>query len=1116
MFGRQQAGGLAAAYAAIIDLTFTHRATKEDWRENRDIVERIRDSAEADRERGIVKELDRTLERMEFVGQQWRAAAKSWQEPRASRLPCKRSTRGVEPGVRLRCARPACTHPTPHRRRTPRRRTVCDALTRGCARVASYEDRREHMRARRLFLGVVVLGLNGGAGCAVDPPSEDLAKQSQAIAYGVNDKDTPERNASVFLSNAAGNSCSGTLITAKLVLTANHCITGSDLNEDDAFAWKGTPVSGAPISIGIGLTKSAHASQTVVATRGWVRKLGRTSNPDTDIALLELSSRPAIGTGSGTWNVKPVRPWDNDPLLPGKTLRCPSAISGISYSGWGWTPNPCGLSFRYDDCDEQEGNYLPSTRQANARTDLNVDAGDDAHYAFTFDNTFGRYYGTLPGDSGGPMFFEPPLRPVLVCGVSSQITDAFFYITTRWTRVSAPENEAFIRDIAVRDGNWYGECSGPDGDGDGVPDACDNCRLTKNPDQKDTDSDGRGDVCDNCPTRYNPGWTNSNLLEEREAFFIKHGRLSTVIEENQTTEFPGDACDATPLTLTARSARAFSDPRTSGDRRVVTCTVAPGPGCGGVAWVGECDLPRENVITAASFSGGADGVLNGTTRFLSCACPAGKDANECRTFYNCGRDKVAATSGTAWARMSLSDVDKAGASANLGLTSIVRTSHPTVRPCRMEDISGTCSSFPGFTSSPDVRSFGWRYWEDLDPSLLPVPTTATTPIFDGLVWTWVKAFEVAPAQPANAAAITGDETAQLLRQGVSRIAVYEEAATIGKPCVDTTKAFDMSGFRPPGCEDCGWTDYTSFIGYKSDDPSDGPLFAFSPLGGVRNVTRFFSHPAVEALHSSAYEFVAAPEDMASTLGVFLDAGTKAPTLVLGAGAQAGLTAFDSGNQLPDLPPQNKLSSAAKAASPPSARHVRAFSSTRQEFVALEPGVTGYAVRAWRIGSAESVVKTFVSTLRPLDPLTMIYDPGTDSYLVLDRVPLKDKTKDKAHTIRLLRLPRGQTAELVTEWTATGRNESYSLSTNRMGWVAVTAKPNKKDQPSRVVVLDAASGGGVIAHYVIHGSVVAPASVRVDGVSAVFRKSSSAAIETVRFELPASPAGGKVDPLEAEP
>lgn len=41
-------------------------------------------------------------------------------------------------------------------------------------------------------------------------------------------------------------------------------------------------------------------------------------------------------------------------------------------------------------------------------------------------------------------------------------------------------------------------------DGDGIPNASDNCPCTANPDQADSDHDGIGDACDNCPLKYNP------------------------------------------------------------------------------------------------------------------------------------------------------------------------------------------------------------------------------------------------------------------------------------------------------------------------------------------------------------------------------------------------------------------------------------------------------------------------------------------------------------------------------------------------------------------------------------------------------------------------------------
>jgi len=46
----------------------------------------------------------------------------------------------------------------------------------------------------------------------------------------------------------------------------------------------------------------------------------------------------------------------------------------------------------------------------------------------------------------------------------------------------------------------------PDTDGDGIPDARDNCPGVPNPDQADADHDGVGDVCDPCP--YLPSVTS--------------------------------------------------------------------------------------------------------------------------------------------------------------------------------------------------------------------------------------------------------------------------------------------------------------------------------------------------------------------------------------------------------------------------------------------------------------------------------------------------------------------------------------------------------------------------------------------------------------------------------
>lgn len=66
-------------------------------------------------------------------------------------------------------------------------------------------------------------------------------------------------------------------------------------------------------------------------------------------------------------------------------------------------------------------------------------------------------------------------------------------------------------DLTVVLSNFGNVCTpAPDADGDGVPDASDNCPNTFNPNQADADNDGRGDVCDNCPTVPNPSQADTD------------------------------------------------------------------------------------------------------------------------------------------------------------------------------------------------------------------------------------------------------------------------------------------------------------------------------------------------------------------------------------------------------------------------------------------------------------------------------------------------------------------------------------------------------------------------------------------------------------------------------
>ena len=79
----------------------------------------------------------------------------------------------------------------------------------------------------------------------------------------------------------------------------------------------------------------------------------------------------------------------------------------------------------------------------------------------------------------------------------------------------------------------------PDGDGDGIPDASDNCPSVANPSQTDTDGDGQGDACD--PTPNGPDGDGDGVPNSTD----NCPSVANPTQADADGDGVGDACDST-------------------------------------------------------------------------------------------------------------------------------------------------------------------------------------------------------------------------------------------------------------------------------------------------------------------------------------------------------------------------------------------------------------------------------------------------------------------------------------------------------------------------------------------------------------------------------------------
>ncbi len=327
------------------------------------------------------------------------------------------------------------------------------------------------------LVGFVVVVL-ACVSCAMDTDDE-VGARVEAIQGGVDDvsgsvEEGARRDAVVVIVGPSA-ACTATLITPRLLLTADHCAPRAQ--QWAQFGIERVPTSPVQVPV-LGCIPFSGLSSCGTGNRPGFP----------DVALFVLARRvdadPATGLQrTGVWNAIPM-----------------AVRRDVPPGGW-LGENVTAVGFGLDGDGSLLGSTVPARRQ---RKSVTIIASPGP---LGFDLTFPSHW---EGDSGGPSYYGA-IDFAEIAGVHSSGDSV-----ARATDVAV--TGAPIQDwlVPLLSGTWNGHYLGAtdvplmgeaartlehdalDPDKDGLFAEHDNCPVVFNPDQADGDLDGLGDLCDHC------------------------------------------------------------------------------------------------------------------------------------------------------------------------------------------------------------------------------------------------------------------------------------------------------------------------------------------------------------------------------------------------------------------------------------------------------------------------------------------------------------------------------------------------------------------------------------------------------------------------------------------
>lgn len=675
-----------------------------------------------------------------------------------------------------------------------------------------------------------------------------------------------------------------------------------------------------------------------------------------------------------TWAI-PMHPWE-------PFYTCPTELSPGCFSGYGLAnDSPPDFSLQ---------------RRIACRTADSEAIGYSPAYMASW-GWGSSYEGILSGDSGGPLMRMPQgAHPALVCGIASQDGEFLGVRRAIWANTNDPQNWAFIENAAKdKYGNWLGECtegSQADSDLDGIPDGCDNCLFAPNPLQENWDGDRYGDACDNCIHLPNDDQANSNLLAE-------------VLAGVQQL---GDACDTRPV-LEFRSYSSYTPTATQDPGARITNY----PPLDMNLWIqGQCrgSPPNPNYNVSKDNRFAARGIFNAetlqyaSTRPSACSCSGDVCLDP---LESCGRTDGNPRPGSAWRAMSMRNADPyAGPfAANLTVATAIE--------------NGVAGKYIRTRHSSSVwmgrdLDLGWAYWNDLPTlptiaSLVGAGTQTFTP-FSGEIWTAVHRYATTatnldPPQPALA-----DKG---IRSVLHPAVVTEDIAGADRQVLCRPRWIPRGNpFWWTDCPQCGQAIFVK----ETDNPTFNPAILAKDVGGVGkpyDVRDHFDAFAYEYLIDESYSLVWSTDTVGRFRGAALDAYGELAAVF----------------ERPSVTGDQYTGHIVHAGAFPGAV---AMSARRAQLTSLEGASSAHPmglVHIFDFDLDETKVREILGGTRLVEPLAAVYRALDDSFYAVDRAD--------GH-IRLVRIGKAYTVEVLGDWLATGSYAQYGLTLAEGGVLVVSA------------------------------------------------------------------------------